>query len=109
MIKMQGGVFGAVASSAACPESAPCLPERPAAPIAAAAGRIRAPALESIGMTKVSGSLGALDDVSIAVEPGAFHALLGDACFGQDDRPNATWEPRWPCWRASAERWREGP
>ncbi len=49
------------------------------------------------------------DDVSIAVEPGAFHALLGDACLGQDDRPNATWEPRWPCWRASAERWREGP
>jgi general nucleoside transport system ATP-binding protein len=59
------------------------LPERPAAPIAAAAGRIRAPALETIGMTKVFGSLVALDDVSIAVEAGAFHALLGENGAGK--------------------------
>jgi general nucleoside transport system ATP-binding protein len=59
------------------------LPERPAAAIAAAAGRIRAPALETIGMMKAFGSLVALDDVSIAVEAGAFHALLGENGAGK--------------------------
>jgi len=50
---------------------------------AAAAGKARAPSLETIGMTKVFGPLVALDDVSIAVEPGAFHALLGENGAGK--------------------------
>ena len=36
---------------------------------------LRAPSLETIGMTKIFGSLVALDDVSIKVEPGTVHAL----------------------------------
>jgi simple sugar transport system ATP-binding protein len=39
---------------------------------------IRAPSLETIGMTKIFGSLIALEDVSIKVEPGTVHALLGE-------------------------------
>ncbi len=47
----------------------------------AAAGR--APSLEAIGMTKIFGALRALDDVSIKVEAGAFHALLGENGAGK--------------------------
>ena len=50
---------------------------------AAAAGKVRAPSLETIGMTKIFGPLVALDDVSIAVEAGAFHALLGENGAGK--------------------------
>lgn len=50
---------------------------------APAAGRVRAPSLETIGMTKVFGPLVALDNVSMAVEPGAFHALLGENGAGK--------------------------
>ena len=35
----------------------------------------RAPTLEAIGMTKTFGPLVALDDVSISVKAGSFHAL----------------------------------
>ena len=43
----------------------------------------RAPSLETIGMTKVFGSLRALDDVSIKVPAGSFHALLGENGAGK--------------------------
>jgi ABC-type uncharacterized transport system ATPase subunit len=44
---------------------------------------MRAPSLETIGMTKVFGPLIALDDVSIKVEPGTVHALLGENGAGK--------------------------
>jgi general nucleoside transport system ATP-binding protein len=43
----------------------------------------RAPSLETLGMTKVFGSLVALDDVSINVPAGSFHALLGENGAGK--------------------------
>ncbi|WP_423065474.1 ABC transporter ATP-binding protein [Devosia sp. CN2-171] len=43
----------------------------------------RAPSLEAIGMTKIFGALRALDDVSIKVEAGSFHALLGENGAGK--------------------------
>src|SRR5271155_1125596 len=43
----------------------------------------RAPSLETIGMTKVFGSLVALDNVSINVPAGSFHALLGENGAGK--------------------------
>jgi general nucleoside transport system ATP-binding protein len=44
---------------------------------------VRALSLETIGMTKIFGPLVALDDVSIRVEPGSFHALLGENGAGK--------------------------
>ena len=44
---------------------------------------MRAPSLETIGMTKIFGSLVALEDVSIKVEPGTVHALLGENGAGK--------------------------
>jgi len=43
----------------------------------------RAPSLQAIGMTKIFGPLVALDDVSIKVEAGSFHALLGENGAGK--------------------------
>jgi ABC-type uncharacterized transport system ATPase subunit len=43
----------------------------------------RAPALETVGMSKIFGPLVALDDVSIKVEAGTFHALLGENGAGK--------------------------
>ena len=43
----------------------------------------RAPSLETVGMTKTFGHFTALDDVSIKVESGSFHALLGENGAGK--------------------------
>lgn len=43
----------------------------------------RAPSLHAIGMTKIFGPLVALDDVSINVPAGSFHALLGENGAGK--------------------------
>src|SRR3984957_18258904 len=43
----------------------------------------RAPSLETIGMSKSFGALKALQDVSIKVPPGSFHALLGENGAGK--------------------------
>ena len=44
---------------------------------------VRAPSLEALRMTKIFGPLVALDDVSIKVEAGSFHALLGENGAGK--------------------------
>ena len=75
MIKMQGGVFGAVGRST--PSSRRCH-DRPRNN----AG-MRAPSLETIGMSKSFGALRALQDVSIQVPAGSFHALLGENGAGK--------------------------
>ncbi len=46
-------------------------------------GTARAPSLEALDMTKIFGPLVALDDVSIKVEAGSFHALLGENGAGK--------------------------
>ncbi len=43
----------------------------------------RAPSLDAIGMTKIFGPLVALDNVSISVPAGSFHALLGENGAGK--------------------------
>src|SRR5271157_597771 len=44
---------------------------------------MRAPSLETIGMSKSFGALRALQDVSIQVPAGSFHALLGENGAGK--------------------------
>ena len=50
------------------------------AKVAAAA---RGPSLETIGMTKTFGRFTALDNVSVNVPAGTFHALLGENGAGK--------------------------
>src|SRR5258708_6724155 len=64
------GLRGGVAMNATVSEAA----ETPA---------VRALSLETVGMTKIFGSLVALEDVSIKVEAGSFHALLGENGAGE--------------------------
>jgi general nucleoside transport system ATP-binding protein len=52
----------------------------PATPRAAAGG---VPRMDAIGMTKRFGPLLALDDVSLHLEPGSFHAILGENGAGK--------------------------
>ena len=53
------------------------------ATIAGAVPLQKGPALQTVGMTKVFGSFTALDDVSIDVKAGSFHALLGENGAGK--------------------------
>ncbi len=46
-------------------------------------GRRTAVGVETVGMTKIFGSFTALEDVSITVRPGSFHALLGENGAGK--------------------------
>src|SRR5271165_1918182 len=43
----------------------------------------RGPSLETVGMTKTFGRFTALDNVSISVSAGTFHALLGENGAGK--------------------------
>src|SRR5216683_5109922 len=45
--------------------------------------RVNAPSLELIGFSKRFGALAALDDVSVRIKSGAFHALLGENGAGK--------------------------
>jgi len=51
--------------------------------VTATSGTPRAPSLETAGMTRIFGPLVALDNVSIKVEAGTFHALLGENGAGK--------------------------
>src|SRR5215211_6013530 len=55
----------------------------PAMSDASATPPVRALSLETVGMTKIFGPLVALEEVSIKVEAGSFHALLGENGAGK--------------------------
>ena len=68
MVEMQGGVFGAVADSS-CGDRGDCMR--------------RAVARARSSFSKRFGALAALDDVSVKVQAGSFHALLGENGAGK--------------------------
>ena len=75
MIKMQGGVFGAVSNSAALIEAI-CMSA------ADTSGKSHFD-IETVAMTKQFDSFVALDDVSIKIRSNTFHALLGENGAGK--------------------------
>jgi ABC-type glutathione transport system ATPase component len=95
MVKMQGGVFGAVSISktswstaviARAAAQADALTEedkRTRRTCGRSIGEAASALRRTIGMTKRFGSFTALDDVSIKVGAGTFHALLGENGAGK--------------------------
>ena len=80
MVKMQGGVFGAVSNSAGLRRRS-CREDRHDG--RDECRRETAVGVETIGMTMRFGAFTALDDVSIKVPAGSFHALLGENGAGK--------------------------
>ena len=80
MVTMQGGVFGAVAVVGAMLEAWAILSMTLIPPPHEPTGAAR---VEMLNFSKRFGALQALDDVSMTVEAGSFHALLGENGAGK--------------------------
>ena len=76
-----GGPVAIIATEAPSTAEAPNMTD--AQTLAKAPGSTRGPSLETIGMTKNFGRFTALDNVSVNVPAGTFHALLGENGAGK--------------------------